>query len=29
MAVRECTVHTNHNPTMYITELSPIYHFCS
>ena len=27
MTVRENAVHKNHNPTMYITELSPINHF--
>jgi len=27
MAVRERAVHKNHNPTLYITELSPINHF--
>jgi len=27
MAVRGSAVHMNHNPTLYITELSPISHF--
>ena len=27
MAVSGSTVHKNHNPTLYITELSPINHF--
>jgi len=27
MTVRESAVHTNHNPILYITELSPISHF--
>jgi len=27
MAVRGSAVHKNHNPTPYITELSPINHF--
>ena len=26
MAVRGSAVHMNHNPTLYITELSPIFH---
>ena len=26
MAIRERVVHKNHNPTLYITELSPINH---
>ena len=26
-AVRERTVHKNHNPTLYITDLSPTNHF--
>ena len=27
MAMRESAVHKNHNPTLYITELSPTYQF--
>jgi len=27
MAVSGSTVHKNHNPTLYLTELSPINHF--
>jgi len=27
MAMRGSAVHKNHNPTLYITELSPINHF--
>ena len=29
MAVKGREVHKNHNPTLYITELSPINHFFS
>ena len=28
MAVGGSAVHKNHNPTLHITELSPIIHFC-
>jgi len=28
MGVRGSAVHRNHNPALYITELSPLNHFC-